>query len=307
MDLGQDNDALRSTLKSPYPTIERNRTESPYTPLYSPCYSLCTTRVIPSVAEESRRPITSPCQPPTPHPNMLQSNSIPAHPTAPAPPAAPGGPLTQPQIPFPPEYFGREDEQDDALFYAQPRLVVHIDDGAIAAVAAAFRRLIPPHAAILDLMSSWRSHWPADHPKTRLTGLGLNAVELAENLDLDDYLIHDLNRHPQLPFPDAAFDAVVITVSVQYLTRPIAVFQEVHRILQPAGVFIVTFSNRMFPTKAVRIWRATSDRGHLDLVAAYMDAADFTDIQGGLTNPDTSPPDDPLFLVTGAKPAAAPQ
>lgn len=155
-------------------------------------------------------------------------------------------------------------------------------------------------------MSSWRSHWPADHPKTRLTGLGLNAVELAENPDLDDYLIHDLNRHPQLPFPDAAFDAVVITVSVQYLTRPIAVFQEVHRILQPAGVFIVTFSNRMFPTKAVRIWRATSDRGHLELVAAYMDAAAFADIQGGLANPQTSPPDDPLFLVTATKPAAAP-
>ena len=240
---------------------------------------------------------------------MLQSNNIPPqYPTAPAPRRRPpGGPLTQPQFPFPPEYFGREDEQDDTLFYAQPRLVVHIDDGAIAAVAAAFRRRIPPHAAILDLMSSWRSHWPAGHPKTRLTGLGLNAVELAENPDLDDYLIHDLNRRPELPFPDAAFDAVVITVSVQYLTRPIAVFQEVHRILKPAGVFIVTFSNRMFPTKAVRIWRATSDRGHLELVAAYMDTADFADIQGGLANPQTSPPDDPLFLVTATKPTAAPQ
>ena len=219
----------------------------------------------------------------------------------------PGGPITQPQFPFPPEYFGREDEQDDTLFYAQPRLVVHIDDGAIAAVAAAFRRLIPPYANILDLMSSWRSHWPADHPKTRLAGLGLNAVEMAENPDLDDYLTHDINRHPELPFADREFDAVVITVSVQYLTHPIAVFQEVHRILQPGGVFIVTFSNRMFPTKAVRIWRATTDRSRLDLVAAYLDAAAFADIQGGLTNPDTSPPDDPLFLVTAAKPAAAPQ
>ena len=156
-------------------------------------------------------------------------------------------------------------------------------------------------------MSSWRSHWPADHPKTRLAGLGLNAVEMAENPDLDDYLIHDINRSPELPFADREFDAVVITVSVQYLTHPISVFQEVHRILKPGGVFIVTFSNRMFPTKAVRIWRIARDRDRIDLVAAYLDAADFADIQGGLTNPETSPPDDPLFLVTATKPAAAPQ
>lgn len=218
----------------------------------------------------------------------------------------PGRPLTQPQIPFPPEYFGREDEQDDTRFYAEPRLVVHIDDAAIAAVGAAFRRLIPPNAVILDLMSSWRSHWPAYHPKARLVGLGLNAVEMAENPDLDEYTIQDINRDPQLPFPDAAFDAVVITVSVQYLTSPIAVFQQVHRILKPGGVFIVTFSNRMFPTKAVRIWRATTDRGHLDLVATYMEAAQFTAIQGGLTNPETSPPSDPLFLVTATKPLETP-
>ena len=179
--------------------------------------------------------------------------------------------------------------------------MVHIDDGAIAAVGAAFRSLIPPDAVVLDLMSSWRSHWPAGHPKARLVGLGMNAVEMAENPDLDEYVVQDINRNPELPFADAAFDAAAITVSVQYLTSPIAVFQQVNRILKPGGVFIVTFSNRMFPTKAVRIWRATSDRGHLDLVAAYMEAAEFADIRGGLTNSESSPPDDPLFLVAGVK------
>ena len=221
------------------------------------------------------------------------------------PPAWPaallGRPVTQPQFPFPPEYFGREDEQDDRQFYVQPRRVVHIDDGAIAAVAAAFRRLIPPDAVVLDLMSSWRSHWPAGHPKARLVGLGMNAAEMAENPDLDEYVVHDLNRDPQLPFADQSFDAAVITVSVQYLTRPLAVFEQVNRILKPGGVCIVTFSNRMFPTKAVRIWRATTDRGHLELVAAYLESAAFEDIRGGLTNPETSPPGDPLFLVSGFK------
>ena len=165
-----------------------------------------------------------------------------------------------------------------------------------------FRSLIPPNSLVLDLMSSWRSHWPAGHPRAHLAGLGMNAVEMAENPDLDDYLIQDINRNPVLPYAAAAFDAVVITVSVQYLTRPIEVFREVNRILKPGGIFIVTFSNRMFPTKAIRIWRYTTDRRHLDLVAAYLEeAGDFDNIRGGFTNPDTSPPNDPLFAVVANK------
>jgi SAM-dependent methyltransferase len=211
---------------------------------------------------------------------------------------------------FLPEYFEREDEREDRLFYAEPRLVVHIDDGAIATVGKLFRDFIPPAAAVLDLMSSWRSHWPPGHPKQRLVGLGLNAVEMADNPDLDEYLVHDVNGDPNLPFEKETFDAVVITVSVQYLTSPIETFQQVNRILRPGGIFIVTFSNRMFPTKAVRVWRNTSDRGHLELVAAYMDhAGNFEDIKGGLANPNDSPPGDPLFVVMGRKgigPAVSP-
>ena len=204
--------------------------------------------------------------------------------------------------PFPPEYFGREDESDDSIFYVQPRLVVHIDDGAIAAVGNVFRSLIPPDAVVLDLMSSWRSHWPADHSRARLAGLGMNAVEMEDNPDLDDYVIQDINVDPVLPYEDATFDAVVITVSVQYLTRPIEVFRQVNRILKPGGIFIVTFSNRMFPTKAVRIWRYSTDKGHLDLVAAYLEeAGDFGNVRGGLTNPEASPPGDPLFAVVANK------
>ena len=204
--------------------------------------------------------------------------------------------------PFPPEYFGREDESDDSNFYVQPRLVVHIDDAAIAAVGNVFQSLIPPDSVVLDLMSSWRSHWPAGHPRARLAGLGMNAVEMEDNPDLDDYVIQDINKNPALPYEDSTFDAVVITVSVQYLTRPIEVFREVNRILKTGGIFIVTFSNRMFPTKAVRIWRYSDDRRHIDLVAAYMEEAEgFAEIRGGFVNPDTSPPNDPLFAVVASK------
>lgn len=211
------------------------------------------------------------------------------------------------ESPFPPNAFQREDESDDPLFYSHPRLVVHIDDQAIDAVGRVFRTLVPPDAVVLDLMSSWRTHWPLGHPRKRLVGLGLNEQEMRDNPDLDEYLVHDVNRDPALPFQDNTFDAVMVTVSVQYLTRPVETFQQVNRILKPGGRFIVTFSNRMFPTKAVRIWRQAGDQGHIELVAAYMDqAGNFEDVRAGFMNPETSPPGDPLFLVVGRKCASTP-
>lgn len=207
---------------------------------------------------------------------------------------------------FPPEFWQREDESDDADFYAMPRRVVHIDDGAIAEVGRLFRQLIPEGAEVLDLMSSWRTHWPDGHPHRRIVGLGMNAAEMADNPQLSEYRLRDINADPSLPFADASFDAVVITVSVQYLIHPLAVFAEVSRILRPGGVFIVTFSNRCFPTKAVRVWRGSSDEDHIELVASYMHyAGGLAGVRGGLANSDTAPPSDPLFAVFAYKEADA--
>jgi len=204
--------------------------------------------------------------------------------------------------PFSPEFFEREDESNDSLFYTEPRLLVHIDEQAIAAVSQLFLDLISPESVVLDLMSSWRSHWPQGHPKERMVGLGLNATEMQANPDLDEFVIHNVNEDPVLPFEDESFDAVVITVSVQYLKRPVETFQQVYRILRQDGLLIVTFSNRMFPTKAVRIWKVSTDRGRMGLVAAYLEeAGDFVNVHGDLANPETSPPGDPIFFVTGRK------
>jgi len=206
------------------------------------------------------------------------------------------------ESPFSPEFFEREDESNDALFYSEPRLLVHIDDQAIAAVSQLFLDLISPESVVLDLMSSWRSHWPQGHPKERMVGLGLNATEMQANPDLDEFVIHNVNEDPVLPFEDESFDVVVITVSVQYLKRPVETFQQVYRILRQDGLLIVTFSNRMFPTKAVRIWKVSTDRGRMGLVAAYLEeAGDFVNVHGDLANPETSPPGDPIFFVTGRK------
>ena len=203
---------------------------------------------------------------------------------------------------FTPEQFQREDEEDDRNFYVYPRKVVHIDDGAIVAVGRLFQEFIPEDSVVLDLMSSWRSHWPEGHPKQSLVGLGLNQEEMEDNPDLDEIVVHNVNENPVLPFTDETFDAVVITVSAQYLTQPVETFSQVNRILKPGGVFIVSFSNRMFPTKAVHVWRVSNDRGRVDLVGTYMESAgNFEDIQGVFLNPDNSPPGDPMFVVHSRK------
>lgn len=203
---------------------------------------------------------------------------------------------------FLPEHFARIDEGPDPDFYDMPRKVVHIDDHAIAAVKQFFRDTLPADGVILDLMSSWRSHWPPDLSKQRLVGLGMNAEEMSDNPDLDDFVIHDLNANPQLPFEDAIFDAVVVTVSIQYMTQPVDVFREVNRILKPDGPFAVLFSNRMFPTKAVAIWRGLSDRQHAELIGAYFQqAGNFTAIEAQDRSPQGVGHADPLYVVMARK------
>ena len=203
---------------------------------------------------------------------------------------------------FSPQNFERMDEEDDRLFYLQPRRVVHIDDGAIAAISRLFQEMVPLDSTVLDLMSSWRSHWPSGHAKARMVGLGLNREEMQDNPDLDEVIVHDVNRDIELPFDDGVFDAVLITVSAQYLVHPVETFLEINRILKPAGLLIVGFSNRMFANKAVYIWRASTDRGRVDLVGTYMESAgNYEDIQGLFLNPQDSPPGDPMFAVVGRK------
>lgn len=199
-----------------------------------------------------------------------------------------------------PSFFERQDASADTEFYREPRLVAHIDEHAIAAASRTYLQLLPKHAAILDLMSSCYSHMPAELKWVRLAGLGMNAVELRANPQLTDFVVHDLNAEPRMPYDDATFDGAVVTVSVQYMTRPIEILRDVCRVLKPGAPFIVTYSNRMFPTKAVRIWMSLSDRDRASLVAAYFQrAGGFGEVSAADMSGDGS--HDPLFAVWAHK------
>lgn len=206
------------------------------------------------------------------------------------------------ESPFKPHFFEREDESPDALFYAQARLLVHIDDDAIEAAGRLYGELLPQRSAILDLMSSYKSHMPPDLAWARLCGLGMNEEELRANDQLTEYLVRDINADPLLPFGDDEFDGAVVTVSVQYMTKPLETFREVCRVLKPGAPFIVTYSNRMFPTKAVRIWRALDDRERAGLIISYFKyAGGFGEASAENRSIDSGAPNDPLFAVWARK------
>jgi SAM-dependent methyltransferase len=171
--------------------------------------------------------------------------------------------------PYDADDFGRMDESRDGLFYAAPRFVRHVDDAAIAALTAYYAAALPARADVLDLCSSWVSHLPPDAQLGRVAGLGLNAAELEANGRLTEWAQADLNADPALPYADASFDACLNAVSVDYLTRPHEVFTEMHRVLRPGGVAIMSFSNRFFATKAVAMWLANTDAGRRHIVASY--------------------------------------
>ncbi|RJK97516.1 class I SAM-dependent methyltransferase [Vallicoccus soli] len=202
--------------------------------------------------------------------------------------------------PFPPGFFDRADPGPDTSFYAVPRLVTHIDEGAVAAVGALYEELaLGPR--VLDVCSSWVSHFR--RPPEHLTVLGLNAAELDANAAAEHRVVADLNEDPRLPFADAAFDDAVCCVSVDYLVRPVEVFAEVARVLRPGGRFVCTWSDRCFPTKAVRGWLEADDRGRLATVAAYLRLGGFADVQRAVRVPPGGP-GDPLWACWGTVPPA---
>lgn len=193
----------------------------------------------------------------------------------------------------------------DTVFYDAPRFVTHIDDPAIRALTKYYSTALPasntPGVAVLDMCSSWISHYPKGYKQERIVGLGLNEAELKKNEVLTEYVVQDLNVNPSLPFADNSFDVITNVVSVDYLTKPLEIFKEMQRVLKPGGLAAMSFSNRCFFTKAISIWTSTGDVDHVMIVGSYFH---YT---GGFEPPqalDISPNPgrtDPMYIVYSKK------
>lgn len=202
---------------------------------------------------------------------------------------------------IPEQLFTKEDSNDDRLFYANPRLVKHIDENACQVLKNYYDQLLKDGDAVLDLMSSWVSHLPDHKHFSRVAGLGMNQIELQNNVQLTDFHIQNLNTEQQLPYDDEEFDLCTIAVSVQYLTSPVQVFREIYRVLKPNGTCCVSFSNRMFPTKAILAWRMFSGEEHCRLVSWYFEKmGEFRKIQPAQLVRGNSN-FDPLYVVKAKK------
>jgi SAM-dependent methyltransferase len=199
---------------------------------------------------------------------------------------------------FPQGFFARSDESPDARFYAQPRLVTHIDTGAIESVSALYDELSLHDGHVLDLMSSWISHFRT--APRQLTALGMNHAELVRNEMATTVICHDLNEDPVIPLGEASVDHMTCVVSIDYLTRPIDVLADAARVVRPGGLAVITFSNRCFPTKAISGWLQTDDATHCQIVTAYLQlAGGWTDVTA--QRRPTPPRADPLFAVTARR------
>lgn len=208
--------------------------------------------------------------------------------------------------------FAREDDATDSRFYAEPRFVQHLDAACRAAISALHGRLLPAGGRVLDLMASWDSHLPDTAADCHIAGLGLNLEELAANPRLRERVVKDLNERDELPWGDAQFDVVLCTASIEYLIRPRMVLAEVRRVLRPGGVCVLTFSDRWFPPKVIRLWRQLHPFERLGFALALLRDAGFVDLRGETLRGVARPEDDkyidqrnhadPLFAAWGKAP-----
>jgi len=198
------------------------------------------------------------------------------------------------------------DPTPDELFYMMPRVgIYHVDDSFRAQLTQLYRLLLPSGGDILDLCSQHDSHLPSEVEYGSLTVHGMNYVELLANQRATERFTQNFNSDQSLSgIADASLDAALMTVSIQYMQRPVELLTEVRKKLRPGGVMIVSFSNRMFFTKATEIWRSQrSMRGLADLVLGFVEEAGFQGVRAAtrVNAEGANMNGDPFVAVVGFK------
>lgn len=204
--------------------------------------------------------------------------------------------------------FSRMDERPDDQMYAEPRLAEHLDLDSLQSITDTYEAIFkacPDGFKVLDLCSSWNSHYPAEIQRASQVAVhGLNSVELEMNEVATERHVQDLNQQQKLPWADNTFDVATLALSVQYLTKPREVFAEMQRVLKPGGMAMIVFSHRSFIEKAVRLWAAEPDdgEGHAHAVCRYFQHGPAKGWEK-LNTMDVSPRHgDPVWIVTAVKP-----
>ena len=199
-----------------------------------------------------------------------------------------------PAKPYKPKYdswpyddsdFRRYDENDDGVFYRQPRFVTHIDDSSIARLTDYYDTVLPREGKIMDMCTSWKSFYPkriqdvVQAGELEVYGVGLNAQEMEANKVFGDdgkrWRVLDLNRAPYdirsgWEGEGLRFDAATCVVSIDYLSKPLEVLRNVREGMKEGGKVHLVISNRCFPNKVVRKWLMLSEQSRLEFVGGKL-------------------------------------
>lgn len=208
---------------------------------------------------------------------------------------------------FHPQAFTRANNEPDAVFYAKTQHVPSIDLGARAAVTALYQTTLPASGTILDLMAGTESHLPPEATHEHVIGLDINPKSLAANSALTERLVQDLNSLFVTDLQQNTLDAVCVCDGVAYLTHPLDVFEDVHRVLRPGAPFIITFSDHFHPQKAVALWQALDGPDRVRFVTHMLEKTGFVDLDTGEVVPpeDLTAWEDTVYAVIGRKPPHA--
>lgn len=212
--------------------------------------------------------------------------------------------------------FSRQDERPDREFYARPILATHIDDNAIESLSKYYGDVLPKTGKILDFCSSWISHYPsrvseaAEKGEVEVYGMGLNADELARNpmfgsRDNGRRIVQDLNDTTpvEVPLPfatDMQLDASTCTVSIDYLSRPLAVLTAIRNQTKEGGTIHLAISNRAFWHKVIRRWREVDEKERVLMVCDFLHFSAWKDVEIVTVVPPGHG-SDPIWVVRGTK------